>query len=98
MPYSPLFNVDYKVTFDESTNTLSVESPLRTTKELKYTFLVDIKLIGKGNQFMQLLGPQVFIEILIIIIAAFYISFNGGFNVICINNFGCLQIWLMFDS
>ena len=43
-------------------------------------------------------GPQVFIAILIIIIDTYYILFNGGLSVTCINNFGCLQIWLMFGN
>ncbi len=55
-PYSPLFNTDYKVTFDESTNTLSVESPFRTTEELKYTVLVDTNLSTKGITLCSFVG------------------------------------------
>ena len=55
-PYQPLLNQDYSISFDEDTNTLSVESPFRTTEELKYTVLVDSNLSGKGITLCSFVG------------------------------------------
>ena len=39
--YVPSFNNNYQITFDETTNTLNIESPLTKSQSMKYTVLVD---------------------------------------------------------
>ena len=54
--YEPSLNQNYKVSFDQKTNTLTIDSPLYTFETIKYTVLVDTNLSSKGITLCSFVG------------------------------------------
>ena len=59
--YQPSFNEDFKVSFNNETNTLSVESPITKTEKMKYTVLVDREgeITKKGFTLCSFVGVSI---------------------------------------
>ena len=56
--YTPDFNENYKINFDSKTNTLSIDSPLKTTEYMNYTVLIDKDISGKGLTLCSFVGKS----------------------------------------
>ena len=59
--YQPSFNENFKVTFDNATNTLNIESPITKTEKMKYTVLVDREgeITKKGFTLCSFVGVSI---------------------------------------
>ena len=54
--YTPRLNTNYKVTFDSTTNTINIESPILDTENIRYTVIVDYENKIKNNNTFTLCG------------------------------------------
>ena len=59
--YMPSFNDNFQVTFDNTTNTLNVESPITKTESMKYTVLIDREgvITNKGFTLCTFVGKNI---------------------------------------